>query len=414
MINRKEEDIGAVIKKFEAKLEGQLGRTETSNYSNEYLKFKQEVIPNLTIYEKLCRNLGNIVKVKIKKEDEEKIASNLEGAHLDIEAKDAAAFSLVSFLLMLLLSGLISVGIFLITGNFPMGTLVLLFFVSVFVYYYTNDLPKRLAQKWRLKSSSQMVPCILYIVVFMRHTSNLELAVKFAAEHLQNPLALDFKKVLWNVETGRYSTIKESLDAYLESWRTFSMEFVEAFHLIESSLYEPSEARRVQILEKALSTILDGVYEKMLHYSHDIQSPLTNLYMLGIVLPTLAIALLPLASTLIGGVIKWYHVSILFNMLIPFLVFYMTSQVLSKRPGGYGEAELLEQNPNYPAYKSRKPYYKAALIAVPILLLGLLPLAWQYTPIPEVFGLQKDYTFAQLGIPFMQDSYIFDFKTEGE
>ena len=111
MINRKEADIGEVIKKFEAKLEGQLGRTETSNYSTEYLKFKQEVTPNLTTYERLCKNLGNIVKIKIKKEDEEKIANNLEGAHLDIEARDAAAFSLVSFLLTLLLSVLVSAGI---------------------------------------------------------------------------------------------------------------------------------------------------------------------------------------------------------------------------------------------------------------------------------------------------------------
>ena len=66
-----------------------------------------------------------------------------------------------------------------------------------FLFYYVNRYPERLAKKWRLKASSQMVPAILYIVIYMRHTPNLEKAIAFAAEHLQPPLALDFKKVFY-------------------------------------------------------------------------------------------------------------------------------------------------------------------------------------------------------------------------
>jgi hypothetical protein len=57
-----------------------------------------------------------------------------------------------------------------------------------------SSVPSRLANKWRLKASSQMVPAILYVVVYMRHTSNLEKAIAFASEHLSYPLSLDFKK----------------------------------------------------------------------------------------------------------------------------------------------------------------------------------------------------------------------------
>jgi len=66
-------------------------------------------------------------------------------------------------------------------------------------------------------------------------------------------------------------------------------------------------------LEKALQVILEGVYDKMLRFTHEVKSPLTNVYMLGVVLPTLGLALLPLASTLVGEMIRWYHVLILFN-----------------------------------------------------------------------------------------------------
>ena len=190
------------------------------------------------------------------------------------------------------------------------------------------------------------------------------------------------------------------------------MEFIEAFHLIESSLFEPSETRRILILEKSLQVILDGVYEKTLKYTRDIRSPLTNVYMLGIVLPTLALAIIPLAAVLLQGLIRWYHVFILFNILVPFFVFYLTSEIMMKRPGGYGETELLERNPDYAKYKSRKPYVIAALICLPILILGLLPLIFQYTSIPSWIGLQKDYTFGDLGFSFMRDSKFFDFQQQ--
>ena len=242
----------------------------------------------------------------------------------------------------------------------------------------------------------------------------MERAIKFASEHLQAPLAFDFKKIFWDVETGRYSTIKESLDAYLDSWRDFSIEFIESFHLIESSLYEPDEARRKAILEKALDVILDGVYEKMLKYSHSVRSPLTNLYMLGIVLPTLGLALLPLASTLLQGMIKWYHVLLFFNVIIPFFVYYMTSNILAKRPGGYGESEILEMNPLYKSYINKKPYIIAFFITLPFLLIGISPLLFQYTGLPGLLGLSQDYSLKEIGLGFFGDLKLFDFKQVGD
>jgi len=408
--------IEEIAKKFGAKIEGSL-RTErvSENYSREYSKFKEEINPTLSNYESYCKKLGSIFKLKLTQKDKERLEKSLKVAHIDVAPENAAGLAMISFIASLLFSFLLIALLYFLAGiqlSVLLPAIFLLFLFAVFVYYYINSLPDRLAQSWRLKASSQMVPCILYIVVFMRHTSNLELAIKFASQHLQPPLALDLKKIFWDVETGKYSTIKEALDAYLETWRDYSIEFIEAFHLIESSLYEPSEGRRVEILEKSLSVILEGVYDKMLKYTHEVQSPLTNLYMLGIVLPTLAIALLPLASALLGGTIQWWHIAIVFNLIVPFFVFYMTSDVLRKRPGGYGESEMLELNPDYPYYKSKKHYYKAAMIAIPLILLGLLPIILQFTPLPELLGFQKDYTFQQFGISLLSDNCIFDFKNK--
>lgn len=408
-------NVDEILKKYGEKIENQIDTTPTNNenYSREYKTFKKEMLPETTKYEKWCKSLGNIVKIKLAKKDQEKIQANLDTAHLDIEPGQVMSLSLFSMLITFFAGLLLTIAIYLITNTFPILFIFLVLIASMFLFYYFYSMPARLANKWRLKASSQMVPCILYIVVYMRHTSNLERAIRFASQHLQLPLSLDFKKIFWDTETGKYSTIKESLDAYLETWRGHSLEFIESFHLIESSLFEPSNDRRIATLERSLQVILDGVYEKMLKYSRTIRSPLTNLYMLGIILPTLGLALLPLASTLLNSettLFSWYHIMVLFNLIIPFLVFYMTTEILLKRPGGHGEASVLELNPLYPKYRSKKPYFKAFAICLPLLILGILPFIFQFTPLPEWVGLQKDYTFQQIGITSLGDLKFFDFQ----
>ncbi|MCX6742391.1 MAG: hypothetical protein NTX24_04460 [Candidatus Pacearchaeota archaeon] len=401
-----------LIRRYESRFQQDALNTR-NDYSKEYEKFRRETLKNYNWYEKACKNIGKSFSVKLNAKEETKLQRDLSTAHLEIKPREASGFAWFVLLMAFFLSFLICAAIYLLTDKMSSELLLffmLLVFVSIFLYYNFSSMPSRIAQKWRLKASSQMVPCILYIVVYMRHTSNLERAIGFAADHLQPPLSLDLKKIFWDVQTAKFSTIKDALDGYLDTWRDFSPEFIEAFHMVESSLYEPEEERRISILEKALQIILDGVYEKMLHFSHDIRTPITNIYMLGIVLPTLALALLPLASTLLGGLIRWYHVILLFNIILPFMIFYMTNNILAKRPGGFGETELLERNPNYHYYTDNSAYSKAFLIAFPFFILGILPLLFQFLAIP--LGLQQDYTFSQIGLGFIGNQTIFGFVTD--
>ena len=413
-MNKRKPTVDEILRKHSGRIEKQMKTIPKSvNYSQEYIKFKKEMSPELSRYERWCHSLGNVIKLKISKKDEEKIRKHIEIAHLEVEPWQALTLSIMSFLSIFLFGLITSVAITLIRGTlagFPFLFFILMIIFSIFLFYFVNGYPARLANKWRLKASSQMVPAILYLVVYMRHTPNLERAVAFASQHLQPPLALDLRKVFYDVEVRKFSTIKESLDNYLDTWRDYSIEFVEAFHLIESSLFEPDNNRRISTLEKALQVVLDGVYDKMLKFTHNVRSPLTNVYMLGVVLPTLALALLPLASAMLGGLLTWYHVLILFNLIVPFFVFYLTDKIMLLRPGGHGEIELLEKNPFYPEYKNNKHYFKAFLICLPFFLIGFLPLIFQYTALPEMFGLQKDYGFSELGINLFAGEKFFDFK----
>ena len=387
-----------ILKKYSRKLESEIETESSADYSREYTSFKQEMVREVTRYERWAKSLGDIIKLKIAEKDRIKIQRQLDIAHADVTPSQALTLAVISMLAIFFGTILLTLSIYLINPDASFSNLLLFAFLgvvaSLFIFYYAYTIPERLASAWRLKASSQMVPAVLYVVVYMKHTSNLERAVQFASEHLEGYLALDFKKIFYDVQVGKFSTMKDSLEFYLEGWRDYAPEFIESFHLIESSLFEPSESRRIEILEKSLQVILDGIYEKMLKYSREIRSPLTNVYMLGIVLPTLGLALLPLASTLLGGIIQWTHIFVIFNLIVPFFVFYLTSSILLKRPGGYGETTVLELNPEYQNFVSKSHWIKAALITAPLLIIGLLPFILYY-------GFGFDPKLGELGIGFM-------------
>jgi len=415
----KKPDVKDILKKYGRKIEEEMNTTSTgkkiinADYSREYTTFKKEMAPEWSRYEKWCHSLGNIIKIKVSEKDKTKIQKHLKIAQLDVEAWQALSLSIIGFLAIFIFGLLGSLGLFFITGSFPVLFFVLVVAIAVFAFYYLRGYPEKLSSKWRLKASSQMVPAILYIVVYMRHTPNLERAISFASQHLEYPLSLDLKKVFYDVEIGRFSTIKESLDNYLDGWRDYSPEFVESFHLIESSLFEPDEGRRISTLERSLQVILDGVYEKMLKFVHEVKSPIQSTYMLGTTLPVLGLALLPLASIMVGEFLRTIHVFILYNLLIPFIALFLMNKYMMMRPGGYGESNLLERNPLYPEYKKKDHYLRAFLICLPLFILGFLPLIFQYTPLPEILGISKDFTFSQIGFGLFGEESFFGFIEEG-
>jgi hypothetical protein len=414
--------VDEILKKYSGNISRKISHEErVGDVSREYTRFKEDMAPQLSRYERFVKGFA-FLSLNLKGKDKDKLQRYLDTAHLDVTPAEVAGASFAGGFLVFLFGIILSAGLWYFQRGFTSqnGILIgLMFFASLFIFYYIYSNPSRLANLWRLKAGSQMVPCILYVVVYMKHTSNLERAIAFASKHLKPPLALDLKKIFWDVETGKFSTIKESLDHYLRFWEKDAIEFVEAFHLIESSLYEPSNSRRVQTLEKALEVILDGVYDKMLKFSRDVRSPLTNVYMLGVVLPTLGLALLPLAATLLGGAIKSYHVFILFNLIVPLFVFYLTTEIMLKRPGGYGESDILELNPDYPKYKSKKGYFNGFVIAFPLLLIGLLPFILQVGFIQDLANLSVnsqgffDFNLGFAGIDsleFLENIPAFDFK----
>ncbi len=374
-------------KELGAKIEEQPAKPTTK----EYQEFKEEFLPaHMSLYEKLCNMGERLLKIKPDPKKAAAIQEAIDITHLNITPAGAASFSFLAPLFGAVFGSLFFFLVF--QSSF---FVFLLLIGAILAIKPLGRVPEFIANNWRLKASNQMVLSIFYVVTYMRHTSNLEKAIEFASEHLAPPLSLDLKKVLWDVETEKYSTVKESLDLYLETWKKWNIEFIEAFHLVESSLYEGDESRRLNALDKALDVILDETYEKMLHYAHNLQNPITMLHMLGIILPILGLVILPLVVSFMEGV-RWYHLAVIYNLLLTVVVYYIGKNILSKRPTGYGDTDIAEENPELKKYRNilikigrqemqMTPLFVSVFVGVVFFLIGLSPLIFHAVGIPD-FG----------------------------
>ena len=131
-------------------------------------------------------------------------------------------------------------------------------------------------------------------------------------------------------------------------------------------------------------------------------------------MPTLALAILPLASTMLNGAIKVSHLFIMFNLMIPFFVIYMTYNIMSMRPGGY-DSGLLSKILLYEKFQSKKSLKVGFLIALPLFLIGIFPIVWGYTPLHNWLNMPLDWTFGDLGFGFMESTSLFGlFESDGK
>ena len=377
-----------LIRKYKEKIKEEFGENPTVSpkvSSREYHEFKKELYPNhYSLYEKACNFSEKLLKLKTDTKKSAKLIRDLEAAHLNVTPAGVSAFSFILPFVVMFFGALVSFALFK-----KMFFVIFFLFAGLAMIPALQKLPSFMANTWRMKASNQMVQAVFYMVTYMRHTSNIERAIEFSADHLEAPLSLDFRKILWDVETQRFSSIRDSANDYLEHWKEWDKEFVESFHLIEASLFDPSEDRRLSLLDKSLDVILNGTYENMLHYAHSLKSPMTMLHMLGIILPILGLVILPLVVSFLNGgdspLLTAAYIALIYNITLPVSVYYLGRSILSKRPAGYGATDIGSmpglkkfKNVNVSLSKNIKislnPLYFAIMVFIIAFVIGFSPL----------------------------------------
>ncbi len=311
-------------------------RIETQ--SKEYKEFKEEEIEKkLSVYEKLC-NLSEKIGLEPDKEMARKMQDAIDFAHLRITPKGAFSFAIVACVSIIFLTIIGTITELALTGTANVNNLLIFFGISIASLFALTKYPEFVADNFRIKAAQEIILAIIYMVIYMRTSPQMEGAVRFAAKNLSGPLAYDLRKILWDVETRRYETIYDAMTDYLKGWEK-NKEFMEAIQLIRTSLEQP-EAKRYQMLDEAINIILQGTEEKMRHYSQSLRTPVTIIYALGITLPVLVLVLFPIIMLMLSDTINPLFLVVGYDVVLPILIFVISYEILMRRPIGYSTPDI--------------------------------------------------------------------------
>ena len=247
---------------------------------------------------------------------------------------------------------------------------------SLALTYYVQNYPLGEVKIEQTRALTYVPEIMGYMIMSMKLVPNLEKSVEFAAEHGRGKVAEDFKKIIWEVQLGTYSTLSEALDRLAYRWGKYSEEFKHALMMIRASVLENTEAKRYQLLDKTMATVLDSIKNKMEDYARKLQEPGMILFYVGVLLPLMLIIILPIGSAFTGQPMAMPPVLVLiYNIAIPVGVVLFARRVIKGRPPTYDPPRIPDNYPGLPKKgymivgKSQLPI---VFVVAGILVLGIV------------------------------------------
>lgn len=325
--------------------------------TREYEEFLREevVYRKLTFYERICRISEKLFPIPPPSFIEKPYRESIEFSHLKITPRQAFSLTILSTLLILFIPSAIAILL-----GFP-DALILSVILAIMAFFYLYDYPLHHMVLFKIHAASEMVLAVLYTTISMRISPNIENAIKFSASNLRGPLALDLKQLLWDVYTRKYDSMSEALDGFIGKWKKDNDEFTQAIYLVKSSSFE-SQAKLERSLDEAVNIILNGTKERMEHFAQDLRTPVTAVNALGILLPIIGLIFLPIVGIFLQDEIKPFWIIILYDILLPFLIYIMMKSYSEKRPYTFHHPDISK----HPKFSSEKPYGKPFLISATI------------------------------------------------
>jgi len=217
---------------------------------------------------------------------------------------------------------------------FPDGFIVLVgvLVAPMAVLAYLGNYPKNLAARLRVRSLGRMPEAVNYMVMAMRNSPTLDRAVGFAAENVDEPVASGLRKVLWQVYMRKHPNIEESFLAFAQEWGGWNDDFKRSLFAVRAGEQEKTREGLQRSLDKAVDIVLSGTKRRMDGFAASLSGPTFVLFSLGILLPMMLGAMLPIAT--MGGLrLGTWETVLLLDIVFPLATAAFALNILGKRPG---------------------------------------------------------------------------------
>ena len=282
---------------------------------------------------------------------------------MDLEYEEVILFSVFNTVLtfMTIFAGVFTWNLYHPLSLFEILTYIIPIFliIPVSVLIFSANYPEIYSERMKASTIGKAPECINYMTMSMRVRPSLYRAVSFSAENTEEPMASGLKKVLWNVHMNESSSLEEAFLEFALDWGEWNEELKRSLYAVRSSILEKTSQGLHSALERANQIIIEGTERKIKDYANSLSTPTTILFAIGILLPLIIGAMLPMIA--LGGLdissieasqgstqggLSIIHVVLLMNVVSPLGAFMYSYKILGDRPGTISQPDVDEQVDN--------------------------------------------------------------------
>jgi hypothetical protein len=299
------------------------------------------------IYAKFCHLAYQFSVFKNVQRAPNELRENLEFIGIAVRPEEVVTLAIYSAIFALAIA---------IAGLLVLRSTLILVFAAVLPalsYVSVGWYPKWRAEQVRVLSMGDAPMLVSYMAMSMKVRPNLERAVQFAAENIKGSFGRSLRKYLLNACVREQASVDDALLKFMDFWGRWCDDLKRAIHLIRGSVLERSEERRLGVLDKALEVSLQGTRERMQKFADGLYLPTFLIYSLGVLLPLVLVAVLPVLSA-IGICASTWQVFFIYCIGLPITVWGLSRWALAKRPAAFPPPQV----PN------EANFFRSAIIAV--------------------------------------------------
>jgi hypothetical protein len=215
--------------------------------------------------------------------------------------------------------------------------------------------------------------------------------------------------LLWAVRS-RGNDFMTEFARFRDEWALHDPLVAKALSDLRSAEKEPTPAEVSGSARRAMDELTEGSRREMASYVHSLQGPATALFGIGVLLPVLMAAMMPISG--IGSGSSLYMVAFLLWVAIPAGILFIGNRIISKRPRFMMDASIVRDRRRLSF--GYLPIFGAAagslvLISIAIDLSGIAEMT---LPWPGLDGAERTVLSSLWGFALLGASMIMAYKGE--
>ena len=216
--------------------------------------------------------------------------------------------------------------------------------LPLLAYAAVVGVPEARARRLRLLSLGRAPEAVNHIALALRLRPSLPVAVRFAAEGTEEPMAGMLRGLLWSVALREAPSLDVALSRFAESWRGANEDLRRALLDLGAAARQGGEEAVARFCDRARELVREGTKEQIRAYSGSLRAPAAALFALGVILPLTLGTVLPMSS--LGSLdlvspeapgnarqLDPLAVILLLDGVFPAATFLLAHRILSRRPG---------------------------------------------------------------------------------